>query len=172
MTSHSTADLSRRFNVVSTLLTVFGAVRMARTHHRTKRRTAPVYPPHRATGGGVARATTSPERAGTLPRRRPSVATAACAGLRVQSVTAGEVGAWWPAYAAAHVLLAFGDAGCSGTGHSGASWTSGPLDHPALYAPESGRDRGGDSAARSPIPRQISGEDTSSPKSDARKVLT
>ena len=49
---------------------------------------------------------------------------------------------------APHLLLPSGDEGCAGTGHPRTRGTRRPLDDTTLHGPQSGRDRGRDSAAR------------------------
>ncbi len=53
------------------------------------------------------------------------------------------------AHPSPHVLLAPRDAWCASAGDTGTGRTSGSLDHPAVHAPQSSSDRGGDSVAGS-----------------------
>ena len=74
--------------------------------------------------------------------------------------------------AAAHVLLAPGDAGCSDASDSGTGRTCQPLDHAALHAPQSGCDRGGDSAPGSAVSRSQSWRHCGDGQWPSRKCLS
>jgi len=68
----------------------------------------------------------------------------------VRRVAERAGGAVRSSHPAAHVLFALGYARCSGEGDSGTGWASGPVDPPALHAPEPGSVGFRDPVARQP----------------------
>jgi hypothetical protein len=117
------------------------AIRLGRSDHRDERRSCSACAADTPSGRSAGGTSPSAESPRSVPGRQRTAHAADRPDAREAGVTACRLETHGRSRTTPHLLLTPGDAWRTRTRDSGARRASGPVDDPALHAPESGRTR-------------------------------